>query len=82
MGVGATSRQNLGFGEDRLSRICDNEGPPRDVIYYDDGRSVFAHIRHPSSPQFRQKEWPARVHGLIERSVQPRTLGQKTLWQP
>jgi hypothetical protein len=58
------------------------EGPHRDVVYYDDGRAVFARIRHPSTRNFRVKDWTGRVHVLIDKAAEPRVAGTKEFWRP
>ena len=56
------------------------EGKPRDVIFYDDGRSVFARIHHPSYRKFDADHWNGRLHRLIEKTAEPRERGAKVMW--
>ncbi|EAS51451.1 conserved hypothetical protein [Aurantimonas manganoxydans SI85-9A1] len=56
------------------------EGKPRDVIFYDDGRSVFSRIHHPSYQKFDAKYWYPRLHRLVEMTVEPRKRGTKICW--
>ena len=55
--------------------------PDRDVVYYDDGRAVFARIEHPSYPGFKPAYWYPRIHHLIELTAEPRRAGAKTMWK-
>lgn len=57
-------------------------GPQRDVIFYDDGQSVFARVYHPSYRNFKTEYWYPRIHSLVERAAQPRQRGEKVFWRP
>jgi hypothetical protein len=55
--------------------------PDRDVVYYYDGRTVFARIEHPSYPNFKPAYWYPRIHRLIELTAEPRQVGTKVMWK-
>jgi hypothetical protein len=57
------------------------DGPPRDVIFYDDGRSVFTRIHHPSYRRFDPFHWHMRIKCLLEMTADPRQSGRKVTWQ-
>ncbi|ALN75748.1 hypothetical protein M673_23640 (plasmid) [Aureimonas sp. AU20] len=56
------------------------EGPPRDVIYYDDGDTLYARIQHPSWAGFTTDKWYYRIHRLIEMTAEPRQAGRREVW--
>jgi len=57
------------------------EGPARDVVFYDDGRSVFTRMHHPSYRKFDPAYWMPRIRTLVEMSAAPRERGSKIAWQ-
>lgn len=57
------------------------EEPARDVIFYDDGRSLFAQIHHPSYVRFQPRYWKPRIDFLLEQAREPRVRGRKMLWK-
>ncbi len=55
-------------------------GKPRDVILYDDGRTVFARVHHPSYVNFNPAYWCPRIQRLFDLTKEPRECGRRILW--
>lgn len=55
-------------------------GPPGDVIFYDDGKALYARIHHPSYRKFDPAYWHRRLQTLVEMTAQPRARGKSVMW--
>lgn len=55
-------------------------GPPGDVIFYDDGKTLYSRIHHPSYRKFDPAYWHHRLQTLIEMTAQPRVRGKSVVW--
>ena len=56
-------------------------GAPRDVVFYDDGRSIFSRIHHPSYRGFDRQKWHIRTRALIEKTAEPHERGRRAMWR-
>ncbi len=54
--------------------------PTRDVVFFDDGNSVFSRIHHPSWRGFKLAQWQTRVQHLLRLAATPRQTGNCVLW--
>lgn len=61
-----------------LAPHLDGFGPAdRDVVYYDDGRAIFARIHHPSYRLFDPGKWNRRTRQLIKYAADPHQCGRR-----
>ncbi len=53
----------------------------RDILFFDDGTSLYGRIQHPSWPGFDTRKWHGRIRSLMDQAERPRVRGWHERWK-